>query len=117
LRADKPAFATIEEPAWVGPARPRDACSAALDQPSVYHSRSIHCPPAGRWNLDVTPHAHGVVTGADIDAAGRPLSGALIRLHRREFVSQQEKARTMSDQDGRFRFDGNTSGPAALVRQ
>ena len=63
----------------------------------------------GGWNVYVTAHAHGVVSGTVVDTAGRPLAGALVKLYQRDFVSQQEKARTMSEQDGRFRFDGNAS--------
>ena len=61
------------------------------------------------WNFYTSAHAHGIVTGAVVDAAGKPVEGAVIRMDQRDFVSQQERAHTASDAEGRFRFATNTS--------
>lgn len=61
------------------------------------------------WNLYVGLHAHGVVTGRVVDAAGRPVQGATVIMFERDFVNQIERARTRTGAGGDFRFGGNRS--------
>jgi hypothetical protein len=63
----------------------------------------------GGWNLYVAAHAHGIVTGVVVDAAGRPVPGALVRLYERDFINQLERAHTETDAAGAFRFTANAS--------
>ena len=63
----------------------------------------------GAWNVYVAAHAHGVVTGQVVDAAGRPVAGAVVRMFGRDFVSEQEQGHRLSDSNGGFRFDSNAS--------
>ncbi len=61
------------------------------------------------WNLYVLAHAGGVVEGRVVDAAGAPVPGASVLLYERAFITNNEKQRTITGPDGRFRFEGNTS--------
>jgi hypothetical protein len=63
----------------------------------------------GAWNLYLNAHAHGIVTGTVVDAAGRPVAGARVRMFGRSFVSEQEQAHTTTDTAGQFRFNDNAS--------
>jgi hypothetical protein len=71
----------------------------------------------GVWNLYVDLHAHGLLEGAVVDAAGRPVAGATVILSVHDFVTQVEKARTRTDEDGQFRFDDNNSHLIQLQAQ
>jgi protocatechuate 3,4-dioxygenase beta subunit len=61
------------------------------------------------WNLYVAANAGGTVEGRVVDAAGRPVPGATVRLYERAFITNDEKQRTTTDAAGRYRFAGNTS--------
>ncbi len=61
------------------------------------------------WLAYVAQHNHGVVEGLVVDAAGQPVAGASVLLLERGFVTHQERGRTTSDSQGRFRFDDNRS--------
>jgi len=61
------------------------------------------------WNVYVTLHAHGLLQGRVVDAAGHPIGGATVILFTHDFVTQVEKARTRTDAAGDFRFDNNDS--------
>jgi hypothetical protein len=63
----------------------------------------------GGWNAYVDLHAHGLLAGSVVDAAGKPVSGATVILSVHDFVTQVEKARTRTDSAGWFRFDDNNS--------
>lgn len=61
------------------------------------------------WNLYVMANAGGVVTGLVVDSAGSPVPGATVLLYERAFITNNEKQRTTTGPDGRFRFEGNAS--------
>jgi hypothetical protein len=71
----------------------------------------------GAWNLYVDRHAHGRLEGSVVDAAGQPVPGATVILSVHDFVTQVEKARTLADASGRFRFDDNNSHLIQLQAQ
>jgi hypothetical protein len=64
---------------------------------------------AGGWNIYVSLHAHGLLAGRVVDAAGHPVAGATVILYTHDFVTQAEKERTKSDAEGAFRFSDNNS--------
>lgn len=61
------------------------------------------------WNVYIGFHDDGVVTGEVRDASGAPVSGAVVILYDRNFVTYRESQRTHSDASGRFRFDNNNT--------
>jgi hypothetical protein len=61
------------------------------------------------WNLYVAAHDSGLVEGLVVDAAGKPVAGAVVVLFDRGFVTHTERARTIADAAGRFRFTGNAN--------
>ena len=61
------------------------------------------------WLAYVHSHDHGLVEGRVVDAAGKPVAGAAVRLFERGFVTHQERGRTTSDAQGAFRFTDNRS--------
>ena len=69
------------------------------------------------WNLYVVMHAHGLLEGRVIDAAGNPVTGATVTLFTHDFITQVEKTRTKTDAGGRFRFTGNDSHLIQLQAQ
>ena len=71
----------------------------------------------GGWNAYVALHAHGLLEGSVVDAAGKPVAGATVMLFAHDFVTQVEKAQTRSDEAGRFRFDDNNSHLVQLQAQ
>jgi hypothetical protein len=64
---------------------------------------------AGGWNIYVSLHAHGLLAGRVVDAAGHPVAGATVILYTHDFVTQAEKERTKSDAEGAFRFSDDNS--------
>ena len=63
----------------------------------------------GGWNAWVFTHNHGIVTGHVVDADGKPVAGATVRLWVFNFTTFVEKASTTTASDGSFRFTGNPS--------
>jgi hypothetical protein len=61
------------------------------------------------WNLYVSLHAHGLIAGRVVDALGKPVAGATVVLFAHDFVTQVEKAHTLTNSGGEFRFDNNDS--------
>jgi hypothetical protein len=61
------------------------------------------------WNVYVALHAHGLLEGRVVDAAGHPVSGATVILFTHDFVTQVEKARTRTNAAGDYRFTNNNS--------
>ncbi len=61
------------------------------------------------WSLYAALHAHGVVTGTVVGPDGAPIAGATVMLIELNFTTNQERARTTTGADGRFRFDNNRS--------
>lgn len=61
------------------------------------------------WNIYVSLHAHGVLTGRVVDTAGHPLANATVVLYTHDFVTQAEKERTKTDASGGFAFADNDS--------
>jgi hypothetical protein len=66
------------------------------------------------WNFNVAMNATGEVRGRVVDAAGRPVPGATVRIFERSFVVNTEKQRTTTGPDGHFRFEGNASHAVQL---
>jgi len=64
---------------------------------------------AAVWNIYVELHAHGVLAGRVVDAAGKPIAGATVVLWAHDFVTQVETARTTTDAAGDFHFADNAS--------
>ena len=61
------------------------------------------------WNAWVFTHNHGIVTGRVVDADGKPVAGATVRLWVFNFTTFVETASTTTAADGSFRFTGNPS--------
>jgi len=57
---------------------------------------------AALWNVYVSMHDHGIVAGRVVDPAGRPVAGATVVLWVLNFTTFVEKARVVTDADGRF---------------
>jgi hypothetical protein len=57
------------------------------------------------WNLYVVAHDDGIITGSVRTADGKPASGVEVVFLERDFVNYQEKYRTRTDVEGRYRFD------------
>jgi hypothetical protein len=69
------------------------------------------------WNLYVATHAGGGVEGYVVDEAGHRVSGAEVVLYARSFLTNDERARTRTGPDGRFRFTGNANHALQLQAQ
>ena len=54
------------------------------------------------WNVYVSTHNHGYVTGLVVDSGGHPVSNAMVVLWVLNFTTFSEKARVNSGRDGRF---------------
>ena len=61
------------------------------------------------WNVFVLTHNHGIVTGRVVDAEGRPVAGATVRLWVFNFTTFVEQASITTAPDGSFRFTDNPS--------
>ena len=66
------------------------------------------------WMLYVETHNGGSIAGAVVDGRGRPVAGATVLLFERGFVTHEERARTRTGPDGRFRFTANNSHSVQL---
>jgi hypothetical protein len=56
----------------------------------------------GLWNVYVAKHDHGIVAGRVVDARGQPVAGATVVLWVLNFTTFVERARVVTDADGRF---------------
>jgi hypothetical protein len=54
------------------------------------------------WNIYVSTHDHGYVTGSVVDSAGRPVANATVVLWVLNFTTFAERARVNTGRDGRF---------------
>jgi hypothetical protein len=54
------------------------------------------------WNVYVSLHDQGIVSGRVVDAGGRPVADAIVVLWVLNFTTFTEKARVATDADGRF---------------
>jgi len=61
------------------------------------------------WNVYVSLHDHGLLSGRVVDEHGAPVEGATVILFAHDFVTQVEKARTRTAAGGVFRFTRNDS--------
>lgn len=66
------------------------------------------------WMAYVGQHANGLIEGQVVDAQGRPVAGATVRIFDRGFVTHQERGRTQADAQGRFRITDNKSHSVQL---
>lgn len=66
------------------------------------------------WMAYVARHANGLIEGRVVDAQGRPVPDATIRIFDRGFVTHQERGRTRSDGQGNFRITDNKSHSVQL---
>jgi len=61
------------------------------------------------WNGWVFTHDHGIVSGRVVDADGKPVQGATVRLWIFDFATFVEHASITTAADGSFHFTGNPS--------
>ena len=61
------------------------------------------------WLAYVGAHAHGIVEGRVVDAAGKPVPGATVVMFERGFVTHEQRGRATTGTDGTFRFTDNRS--------
>lgn len=66
------------------------------------------------WLAYVAGHDNGLIEGRVVDAQGRPVPDATIRIFDRGFVTHQERGRTRSDAQGNFRITDNRSHSVQL---
>jgi hypothetical protein len=59
------------------------------------------------WNLYVVAHDDGILAGMVVGPDGAPVPGAEVVLSERTIVSLEPIAQTVSDAQGRFRFEGH----------
>jgi hypothetical protein len=69
------------------------------------------------WNLYVSMHDHGRVSGQVVDASGRPVAGATVVLWVLNFTTYVEKTRATTDSDGRFVISDNDSHNIRLAAE
>ena len=60
----------------------------------------------GLWNLHVMANDDGIISGTVRDGGGQPAADVEVVFFERDFVNFQEKLRTRTDRQGRYRFDG-----------
>ncbi|MBR0797315.1 carboxypeptidase regulatory-like domain-containing protein [Bradyrhizobium jicamae] len=61
------------------------------------------------WNAWVFTHNHGMIAGRVVDASGRAVEGAEVKLWVFNFTTFVEQASTQSKSDGSFQFTSNPS--------
>ncbi|MEO8542048.1 MAG: carboxypeptidase-like regulatory domain-containing protein [Burkholderiaceae bacterium] len=66
------------------------------------------------WMVYVHGHNHGSIDGRVVDAAGRPVAGAIVHIYDRGFITHQERGKTLSDASGWFHIADNTSHSVQL---
>jgi hypothetical protein len=58
----------------------------------------------GLWNIYVLQHDDGILAGVVVGPDGRPVAGAEVVLSERTIVSLDPIAKTVTDDEGHFRF-------------
>ena len=61
------------------------------------------------WNAWVFTHNHGVIAGRVVDASGKPVEAAEVKLWVFNFTTFVEKGSTQTKSDGSFEFTSNPS--------
>lgn len=69
------------------------------------------------WNVYVSTHNHGVVSGRVVDSAGRPVPDATVVLWVLNFTTYVEKTRVTTDSAGRFVITTNDSHNIRLAAE
>ncbi len=69
------------------------------------------------WNIYVSTHNHGVITGIVVDPAGRSVPGATVVLWVLNFTTYVEKTRVTTDSAGRFVITDNDSHNIRLAAE
>jgi hypothetical protein len=69
------------------------------------------------WNVYVSTHNHGRVSGQVLDANGRPVPGATVVLWVLNFTTYVEKTRVTTDANGRFLITDNDSHNIRLAAE
>ena len=69
------------------------------------------------WNVYVSTHNHGVVSGRVVDVAGRPVPDATVVLWVLNFTTYVEKTRVTTDSAGRFVITNNDSHNIRLAAE
>jgi len=69
------------------------------------------------WNVYVSMHNHGRVSGRVVDASGRPVPGATVVLWVLNFTTYVEKTRATTDVEGRFLIGDNDSHNIRLAAE
>ena len=69
------------------------------------------------WNVYVSTHNHGVVSGRVVDAAGQPVPDATVVLWVLNFTTYVEKTRVTTDSAGRFVITTNDSHNIRLAAE
>lgn len=69
------------------------------------------------WNVYVTTHDHGIVSGRVVDAAGQPVADAAVVLYVLNFTTYVEKTRTTTDSTGHFMITNNDSHNIRLAAE
>jgi hypothetical protein len=69
------------------------------------------------WNIYVSTHNHGLVTGRVVDASGQPVTGATVVLWVLNFTTYVEKSRATTDEGGRFFIRDNDSHNIRLAAE
>ena len=69
------------------------------------------------WNVYVSTHNHGVVSGRVVDPVGRPVPGATVVLWVLNFTTYVEQTRATTDSAGRFLITDNDSHNIRLAAE
>lgn len=69
------------------------------------------------WNVYVSTHNHGRVSGRVVDASGQPVAGATVVLWVLNFTTYVEKTRATTDAEGRFLISDNDSHNIRLAAE
>ena len=59
------------------------------------------------WNVYITQNDDGILSGYVVDTTGQPVAGALVSLAEKSVVSIIPVMETVTDQTGRFQFQGH----------
>ena len=60
------------------------------------------------WNAYVVLNDDGIFAGRIVDAKGRPVAGATVKLGKHSLVAIHVSEETLTDEDGQFGFHGHT---------